>query len=227
MISTHVLSNPSENQQICPNKKKFVILHYGVAIDIDSPMDNLYLYIIAGCNGAGKTTASFSVLPEVLNCEEFVNADEIAKGLSPFHPEEMAIEAGKLMLKRIDLLLRQRKSFAIETTLATRSYTSLVKRAKAIDYTVMLLFFWLPSPQMAEQRVAMRVASGGHNIPQDVIHRRYWLGLRNLFEIFVHQVDYWSMYENSLEQIPIVVNNRVIDEFKLSKIKTTCLNKKN
>lgn len=83
------------------------------------------LYIIAGCNGAGKTTASMTVLPEVLECEEFVNADEIAKGLSPFHPEEMAIEAGKLMLQRIDSLIEHRKSFAIETTLATRSYKNL------------------------------------------------------------------------------------------------------
>lgn len=82
------------------------------------------LYIIAGCNGAGKTTASYSVLPDLLNCREFVNADEIAKGLSPFNPESVAIEAGKLMLQRIDLLLSQRKTFAIETTLATRSYAS-------------------------------------------------------------------------------------------------------
>lgn len=82
------------------------------------------LYIIAGCNGAGKTTASYSVLPDLLNCREFVNADEIAKGLSPFNPESVAIEARKLMLQRIDLLLSQRKTFAIETTLATRSYAS-------------------------------------------------------------------------------------------------------
>ncbi len=99
------------------------------------------LFIIAGCNGAGKTTASMTVLPEVLNCEEFVNADEIAKGLSPFHPEEMAIEAGKLMLRRIDQLLSKRQSFAIETTLATRSYKSLVEKAHKEGYYVTLLFF--------------------------------------------------------------------------------------
>ncbi|MDE5941645.1 MAG: zeta toxin family protein, partial [Muribaculaceae bacterium] len=99
------------------------------------------LYIIAGCNGAGKTTASYSVLPDLLECREFVNADEIAKGLSPFNPESVAIEAGKLMLQRIDLLLSQRKTFAIETTLATRSYSSLVKRAQKNGYHVVLLFF--------------------------------------------------------------------------------------
>lgn len=141
------------------------------------------LYIIAWCNGAGKTTASFTVLPEVLGCKEFVNADEIAKGLSPFKPEEVAIEAGKMMLKRIDCLLKQRSTFAIETTLATRSYKSLVGRAKALGYSVELLFFWLPSPEMAQKRVAARVASGGHDIPADVIRRRYRLGLENLFYI--------------------------------------------
>lgn len=184
------------------------------------------LYIIAGCNGAGKTTASMSVLPEVLDCEEFVNADEIAKGLSPFHPEEMAIEAGKLMLKRIDYLLGERKSFAIETTLATRSYKSLVDRAKEAGYLVTLLFFWLPSPEMAEMRVASRVASGGHNIPKDVIHRRYWLGLNNLFEIFSPIVDLWSLYDNSINQTPIVVANQVIDSNLLKQIKEQCRNKK-
>lgn len=166
-----------------------------------------------------------TVLPEVLECEEFVNADEIAKGLSPFHPEEMAIEAGKLMLRRIDALLAQRKSFAIETTLATRSYKTLVERAKGAGYTVTLLFFWLPSPQMAEQRVAARVASGGHNIPTEVIHRRYWLGLQNLFTIFTEIVDYWSLYDNSKYISPIVENNEVTDIYKFNKI-LSCLNKK-
>lgn len=167
-----------------------------------------------------------TVLPEVLECEEFVNADEIAKGLSPFHPEEMAIEAGKLMLHRIDTLLNQRKSFAIETTLATRSYKTLAERAKALGYTVTLLFFWLPSPEMAEQRVAFRVASGGHNIPKEVIHRRYWLGLQNLFEIFAPIVDYWSMYDNSLQQEPIVIANEIVNREKLTQIKALCQNKK-
>ena len=99
---------------------------------------NPILFIIAGCNGAGKTTASYSVLPELLNCREFVNADEIAKRLSPFNPESVAIEAGKLMLQRINLLLSQGKTFAIETTLATRSYASLVKRAQERGYQVVL-----------------------------------------------------------------------------------------
>lgn len=184
------------------------------------------LYIIAGCNGAGKTTASMVVLPEVLDCREFVNADEIAKGLSPFHPEEVAIEAGKLMLQRIDLLLSRRETFAIETTLATRAYAHLVRRAKSLGYRIELLFFWLPSPEMAEQRVATRVATGGHDIPKDVIHRRYWLGLQNLFNIFVEIVDLWSLYDNSENAIPIVKNGIVVDGTKLKAIKESCQNRK-
>lgn len=119
------------------------------------------LYIISGCNGAGKTTASYTVLPEVLNCKEFVNADEIARGLSPFNPESVAIEAGRLMLQRIEDLLSKDETFAIETTLATKSYINLVRRAQAKGYTVRLLFFWLNSPELALLRIAERVAS--HN----------------------------------------------------------------
>ena len=124
------------------------------------------LYIISGCNGAGKTTASYTVLPEILDCREFVNADEIARGLSPFNSESLAIEAGRLMLKRIEELLEKEETFSIETTLATKSYINLVRRAQAKGYSVKVLFFWLNSPELALQRVAERVAKGGHNIPR-------------------------------------------------------------
>ncbi|MDE7409686.1 MAG: zeta toxin family protein [Muribaculaceae bacterium] len=184
------------------------------------------LYIIAGCNGAGKTTASMVVLPEILKCKEFVNADEIAKGLSPFNPEEVAIQAGKLMLERIDYLLDRNSTFAIETTLASRSYQNLIKRAKSKGYLVILLFFWLPSPEMAESRVAERVASGGHNIPIPVIHRRYWLGLNNLFNIFIPAVDKWSIYDNSKSMIPIAIANKIVDITKFNMIKRLCQNMK-
>lgn len=189
-------------------------------------MNTPTLYIIAGCNGAGKTTASMSVLPDVLDCREFVNADEIAKGLSPFKPEEVAIEAGKLMLQRIDVLLTRHVTFAIETTLATKSYKNLVKRAKESGYKVILLFFWLSSPEMAEMRVAQRVASGGHNIPNDIILRRYWAGLRNLFEIFVPIVDLWSLYDNTKQLMPVVERNVIVNNNLFTKIKESCQNKK-
>jgi predicted ABC-type ATPase len=101
------------------------------------------LYIIAGCNGAGKTTASFTILPNILNCREFVNADEIARGLSPFQPEKVSFEAGRIMIERINDLLNSKENFAFETTLATRSYRSKIFLAKEKGYNVTLLFFWL------------------------------------------------------------------------------------
>ena len=155
------------------------------------------LYIISGPNGAGKTTASYTVLPKILHCKEFVNADEIAKGLSPFNPSGMAIEAGKLMLKRIDELLQKEESFSIETTLSTRSYFKLVETAHKKGYDVTLLYFWLKTPEQAIERVAKRVANGGHDIPQDIIIRRYWGGLQNLFEIYMPIVDTWILVDNS------------------------------
>lgn len=115
------------------------------------------LFLIAGCNGAGKTTASFTVLPEILNCREFVNADEIARGLSPFNPNSVAIEAGRLMLMRIRELLEKEETFAVETTLATKSYINLVRQAQSQGYSVNLLYFWLQDPALAIQRVAERV----------------------------------------------------------------------
>ena len=156
------------------------------------------LYIIAGCNGAGKTTASYTVLPEILNCREFVNADEIAHGLSPFNPGNVAIEAGRLMLQRIEELLEKEETFAIETTLATKSYVNLVNRAHAKGYLVTLLFFWLRNPELALQRVAERVANGGHNIPEPITKRRYVAGINNLFTLFAPIVDCWIIFDNSV-----------------------------
>ena len=159
-------------------------------------MADKHLYIISGPNGAGKTTASYTVLPKILQCKEFVNADEIARGLSPFNPESVAIEAGRLMLKRISELLQRNESFSIETTLSTRSYFRLVEKAHSQGYDVTLLFFWLKSPQQAIERVAERVAKGGHDIPKDIIVRRYWEGMDNLFKIYMPIVDTWILVNN-------------------------------
>lgn len=155
------------------------------------------LYIISGCNGAGKTTASYTVLPEILDCKEFVNADEIARGLSPFNPEGMAIEAGKLMLLRIDDLLQKEESFSIETTLSTKSYVNLVRRAQSRGFIVKLIFFWLNSPDLAILRVAERVKNGGHNIAEQIIRRRYFSGIDNLFRLYMAEVDHWTIFDNS------------------------------
>lgn len=182
------------------------------------------LYIIAGCNGAGKTTASFTILPEVLDCKEFVNADEIAKGLSPFQPETVAFQAGRIMLTRVKELLAEGKTFAFETTLATKSYHLLVKEAQARGYVVSLLFFWLNSPTLAIDRVRTRVMEGGHNIPPETILRRYHGGLRNLSEIFLPIVDLWTVIDNSGSNPEIVAFSKahgtieVIDPAKFNKI---------
>ncbi len=184
-----------------------------------------HLYIIAGCNGAGKTTASHTILPKSLLVKEFVNADEIAKGLSPFNPEGVAIEAGRLMLKRIDDLLRSDESFSIETTLSTKSYINLVRRAQEKDYMVHLLFFWLPTMELAKERVAKRVSQGGHNIPSDVIERRYVAGIRNLFELFMQEVDIWSVYDNMNEESELIafggknLRLRIKNEIKFKQLK--------
>ena len=162
------------------------------------------LYIIAGCNGAGKTTASFTILPEVLDCKEFINADEIAKGLSPFQPESVAMQAGRIMLARMDELLQKGETFAFETTLATKSYKQKIEWAQANGYKVTLLFFWLDSPNMAKKRVAQRVAEGGHSIPSETIERRYYNGIANLFAIYIDMVDICYIFDNSEgERTPI------------------------
>ena len=147
------------------------------------------LYIIAGCNGAGKTTASFTILPEILQCDEFVNADEIAKGLSPFHPENVALEAGRIMLHRINELIEKETTFAFETTLATKSYHQKIKEARRKNFKITLLFFWLQNEELAIERVKTRVLEGGHNIEIDVIKRRYKNGICNLFDIYLPLVD--------------------------------------
>ncbi|MFA9214731.1 MAG: zeta toxin family protein [Candidatus Methylacidiphilales bacterium] len=155
------------------------------------------LYVIAGCNGAGKTTASFTILPEIIQCKEFVNADEIAKGLSPFQPEKVAIEAGRIMLNRINELLSHNQSFAFETTLSSKSYKNKILLAKNNGYTVTLLFFWLQNAELAKERVKIRVSEGGHYIDSNVIERRYINGITNLFKIYLPIVDGCFIFDNS------------------------------
>ncbi len=165
---------------------------------------NKNLYIIAGCNGAGKTTASLTILPEVLHCREFINADEIAKGLSPLNPESVAVQAGKLMLQRFEYLLKSGETFAVETTLATKTYIKKIKQAQAKGYTVTLLFFSLDSTELAIDRVKYRVQEGGHNIPTDTIKRRYAMGLKYLFDDYLPIVDNAYIYDNSKKELELL-----------------------
>ena len=195
-------------------------------------MEEKNLYIIAGCNGAGKTTASFTILPEILDCKEFVNADEIAKGLSPFQPEKVSFEAGRIMLRRISELLNQNENFAFETTLSTRSYKNRILEAKKKNYNLILLFFWLKNPELAKERVKTRVLEGGHNIPEDIIERRYYKGINNLFEIYLPIVDQVLLFDNSegkhnlIAEMSIKTELNIIDNFKFNELKDNYDNRK-
>ncbi len=183
------------------------------------------LYIIGGCNGAGKTTASYTVLPEVLGCREFVNADEIARGLSPFNPSSVTQAAGRIMVGRIRELLGKDETFAIETTLS-RTYLSLVRQAHAKGYIVTLIFFWLRTPELALQRVAERVRNGGHDIPAPTTRRRYVAGITNFFELYADAVDCWVVYDNSISPRTIVarggkdVPTTILDNELFTKMKS-------
>ncbi len=157
------------------------------------------LYIIAGPNGAGKTTASFTILPQIFNVREFVNADEIARGLSPFNPESVAFEAGRIMLQRIEQLIGAKKTFAFETTLTTKSYINLISRCKKDGYIINLIFLYLSSSEFAIERVKSRVLKGGHNIPEDVIRRRYDKGLENFVNLFMPLCNSWIIADNMSE----------------------------
>lgn len=161
-------------------------------------------YIIAGCNGAGKTTASVTILPELLNCSEFVNADNIAKSIAPLNVESAAIEAGRVMLNRVNELLEQGSDFAKETTLTTKSYVALIKKAHQKGYKVTLLYIWLSSYQMAIERVAERVKSGGHHIPDDVVERRYHNGIKNFFTLFMPICNSWILADNSNGNLTLI-----------------------
>ena len=162
----------------------------------------------------------------MLNCKEFVNADEIAKGLSPFQPESISFQAGRIMLERINTLLESKSDFAFETTLATRSYKTLIEKASSLGYKISLLFFWLPSADLAIERVKDRVKKGGHNIPEDVIVRSYKAGLQNFNHISAAVVDEWILINNSSTSSKTiaeyskgktvhVLNNQIFEKFFL------------
>lgn len=155
--------------------------------------------IIAGPNGAGKSTFAQEFLPNEASCPTFVNADMIAAGLSPFDPPAAAVRAGRLMLEEIRRHARSGKSFAFETTLAGRGYARLIPHWQAAGYWVHLIFLKLQHPDLAVKRVAIRVAQGGHNVPESVIRRRFTKGWSNFEDTYRELVDSWCLYDNSGE----------------------------
>lgn len=153
--------------------------------------------LIAGPNGAGKSTLAPYLLRDSFDLPEYVNADAIALGLSGFDPEGAAFEAGRVMLERLHSLAEQNRSFAFESTLASRSYAHWLTGLKQRGYKVHVLFLWLRSPELALYRVKERARAGGHDVPEDVIRRRYVRGIRNLFHLYLPLSDTWTIFDNS------------------------------
>ncbi len=155
------------------------------------------VYVIAGPNGSGKTTSAYALLPDLLDCYEYVNADSVAAALSPFNPDNVAMQAGGLMLERIEELAKNNKSFSFETTLASRSFIPFLNKCSTNGYKVTVLYLWLSSPDVAISRVRSRVAQGGHDIPQDVIIRRYYRSLFNFVSEYTNLAHNWYLVDNS------------------------------
>jgi len=155
------------------------------------------VYVIAGPNGAGKTTFASRFLPGFVDCRQFLNADLIAAGLSPFAPETQNVRAGRLLLERIGELDGAGDDFGFETTLSGRTYARLLAGLKSDGYRVVLFFLWLPSADLAVLRVANRVEQGGHAVPEADVRRRFAAGLSNFFRLYRPRCDRWSLYDAS------------------------------
>ncbi len=171
--------------------------------------------LIAGPNGAGKSTSAPALLSDQNQALEFVNADDIAKGLSAFNPEKVAVAAGRILLERFQELSDAGESFAIETTLSGRGYARHVEDLKGRGYRFELIFLWLPSVELAVARVAQRVALGGHNIPEDVIRRRYRSGLKNFFELYRPMADLWRFCDSSQPHPRLIAHGDSTQEFAI------------
>lgn len=162
----------------------------------DSTQTRKTIIIVAGPNGAGKTTFAQEFLPREAGCSIFINADLIAAGLSPFSPQAAAIRAARLMLAEMDRCVRAGQSFAFETTLSGRNYVRRIHRWKRLGYRIEIIFLWLPTPETAIQRVKARVRQGGHDVPQQVIRRRFAAGRHNFVTLYKPLADAWSVYDN-------------------------------
>ena len=165
------------------------------------------VYIIAGPNGSGKTTFATMFLPDYAKCPNFVNADLIAQGLAPFEPRSAAIKAGKLVLQQIHEFAEREVDFAFETTLSGKSYVKLLNGLKAKGYELHLFFLWIPSPELAMERIKDRVREGGHNVPAEDVRRRFVRGINNFFKLYESLFDSWTLFDNSKAK-PILIAKR-------------------
>lgn len=165
------------------------------------------IYVFGGCNGSGKTTLATKILSSLNNQLEFVNADIIATEMNPNNVDAMAIQASRLMIERLNTLFRQGENFAFETTLAARTFAQFLRKCKAQGYRINLIYVWLESAELAVNRVAQRVASGGHNIPENIIRRRYERGKKNFVELYLPLADRFQAYNNSSNNTSLVAYN--------------------
>jgi predicted ABC-type ATPase len=170
------------------------------------------LYVIGGPNGAGKTTFAKKFLPVYANCVQFVNADLLAQGLSPFDPNLASLQAGKLLIRQIRALASKGTDFAFETTFAGKSYLPFLRSLKRSGYEIHLVFLWLSGTRLAHKRISDRVRMGGHYVPPEVVERRFKTGLPNFFNAYAQLADSWALFDNS-KSIPLLVakKNKVLE----------------
>jgi predicted ABC-type ATPase len=166
------------------------------------------IVILGGPNGAGKTTAAMVLMPGLLRSRVFVNADEIARNISPSNVEAAALAAGRLMIERMRELVREEKSFALETTCSGKSYVPMLKACKLNGWKIYLYYFWLISPELSIARVAKRVTEGGHHIPEEVILRRFTSGLSNMLNLYMPLADEAEIYDNSNRKRILIARKR-------------------
>jgi predicted ABC-type ATPase len=171
-------------------------------------MTSKNVYIIAGPNGSGKTTFARQFLPEYIHCPNFVNADFIAQGLSPFEPRTAAIKAGKLVLQQIDEYAERGEDFGFETTLSGKSYANILRSLKYKGYNLHLYFLWVPNPELAIARIKERVAEGGHNVPAEDVRRRFIRGIHNFFNLYRPLFDSWLLFDNSKTAHAIIARGK-------------------
>lgn len=165
-------------------------------VRVSMPAPTSTIYLIAGCNGAGKTTFAREFLPKEVHCLSFLNADYLAQGISPLAPEAAAIRAGRVLLREMRELLHRRQTFALESTLSGVTYLRWLRHAKRLGYRVILFYLWIPSPALALRRIRQRVLKGGHNVPAHVVRRRFTKGLRHLTRHYLPLADEWSLFDN-------------------------------
>jgi predicted ABC-type ATPase len=180
-------------------------------------MKNRNVYIIAGPNGSGKTTFAVNFLPDYAQCPNFINADLIAQGLSPFSPGSEAIKAGKLVLEQIRQFADKGADFAFETTLSGKLYVNLLKSLKKRGYKIHIFFLWIPDVDLAISRIKSRVAQGGHNVPVEDVIRRFGRSISNFFRLYQPFMDSWMLFNNAGVKPVLIAERRngkikVIDE---------------